>query len=337
MEKYNNQSFCSSVQTQRETREPPKTDAVFGEMIDRFLIQQKYQVKQSTYAHYVNLIDTHIRPQLGACAVSELSSGVIEEYASEKLRNGKLDGKGGLSPKTVRDLLTLIRMTIKYGVAKGEIGPEVLFFSSPRVPKKDVRVIPQQELQKLEKFCLDTRNHLYFGIYLCLYTGLRIGELCALQWQDIDLKCGCLCINKTILRINSTEKEDRQTVVLIDTPKTVHSKRIIPLPSHLIKLLAKRKTKDYGPDTYFLTGTTSYIEPRNYYNKYKHCLRECGLPAYTFHTLRHTFATRCVEKGMDPKALSEILGHADVKTTLDKYVHPSLEYKRNCMELLSSD
>lgn len=165
-----------------------KMDLLFNNVIDDFMLQQQYQVKESTYAHYVNLVDTHIRPDLGKIPVEQLSSGMIEVYSSEKLRNGKLNNQGGLSPKTVKDLLSLMRLILKYGVTKGIIDQQVLFFSVPRVARREVQVFSVQEQKCLEDFTLNSDSTMCFGVYLCLYTGLRIGEICALRWQILILK-----------------------------------------------------------------------------------------------------------------------------------------------------
>lgn len=311
-----------------------KQEMLFGCLIDEFMIHQRYQVKQSTYSHYMNLIDTHIRPQFGGLLVNELSANMIEEYADKKLTKGRLNQTGGLAPKTVKDLLSLLRLIIKYGIARDLIDQRVLFFSGPKVPKKEIQVLSMEEQRKLEQLALNSEDMMCFGVYLCLYTGLRLGELCALQWKDFDLQNACLHINKTILRISNPGQEGQKTRVVIDAPKTLTSKRVIPISTHLRTLLYEKRNEEIEQEACFLTGTKNYIEPRSYYNKYKSYLKKCGLPSYTFHILRHTFATRCIEKGVDPKALSEILGHADVQITLNRYVHPSLEHKRNCMELL---
>lgn len=313
-----------------------KGKILFDNVIDDFMLQQQYQVKQSTYAHYVSLIETHIRPDFGKMYLDELSSGVFEAYSSEKLRNGKLNRSGGLSPKTVKDLLSLIRLILKYGIMKGIIDQQVLFFSGPRVTRKEVQVLSRQEQKKLEDFILNSDDTMCFGVYLCLYTGLRLGEICALKWSDINFEEGYLNIDKTLIRIKNTEETGAKTRLLIDTPKSTASKRKIPISLSLEEQLLKLQKNSLSEDTFFLTGMEKFIEPRSYYNKYKDYLNRCDIYSYTFHALRHTFATRCIEKGVDPKSLSEILGHADVKITLDRYVHPSLEHKRNCMELLFS-
>ena len=170
---------------------------------------------------------------------------------------------------------------------------------------------------------------------MCLYTGMRIGEVCALQWRDIDLINYTINISKTIQRVSNHEtSHSSKTKIVIDTPKSVASKRAIPIPALLCEQLAQRKQADSSESYFFLTGSERYIEPRNYYARYQDILIDCGISQYTFHALRHTFATRCIEIGFDPKVLSEILGHTDVKITLDRYVHPSIDRKRACMELL---
>lgn len=312
-----------------------KSPLLFRDLVHDFLVQQRHQVKKSTYAHYTNLIDSHILPQLGEIPLNNLTAQVIEAYAGEKLDSGKLDHSGGLSPKTVKDLLSLIRLILKYGLRNDVVDQKTLFFSGPRAVKNEIRIFSKKHQEQLEAMTMNAEDNQCFGIYLCLYTGLRLGEICALQWRDINLDKGYLSVDRTILRIRNPEDTGQKTIILIDTPKTTASKRVIPLSAHLNQLLMQHKKEEYQDHTYFLTGTDHYIEPRNYYAKYKKYLSSAGIPQYTFHALRHSFATRCIEKGADPKTLSELLGHADVKITLDRYVHPSMERKRSCMELLS--
>ena len=170
---------------------------------------------------------------------------------------------------------------------------------------------------------LDKSNPSKIGILLSLYTGLRLGELCGLQWKDINLSKGTIYVNKTIQRI---EKEDGSTFMLIDSPKTISSERMIPIPSFLIPILNNIKTENSLD--YVSTGNGSFTQPRTYQARLKSYLKDCDLPNYHFHTLRHTFASRAIELGFDPKSLSEILGHSNVKITLDLYVHPSMESKQ---------
>ena len=316
-------------------QEVKKTDG-FGTILTSFMRQQKHQVKESTYAHYCYLIESHIRPVLGGITVSEITAARMETFTDEMLTKGRLDKKGGLSPKTVKDMSVLLKQIIRYATDKGWLTESSVRFAAPKTVKQDIEVLTETERTQLEAFSLADDDSYRFGVYLCLYTGLRIGELCALRWSDIDLDSDILLVNRTILRIRNTdENANTKTKIIIDRPKTEASVRGIPLPVFLVRELVVRKMNAKGND-YILTGTTRYIEPRNYYERYKGYLSQCEIQHYTFHALRHTFATRCIECGFDPKSLSEILGHSDVKITLERYVHPSMALKRSHMERLSA-
>ena len=174
------------------------------------------------------------------------------------------------------------------------------------------------------------------GVLLTLYTGLRIGELCALRFCDIDLEEGLLEVNGTMLRIRETRPNGpARTRLLIDVPKTRSSKRKIPLSQFFVTEISALRRRAGRATDYLLTASEQFIEPRNYYERYQRMLREAGLPSHSFHALRHTFATRCIENGLDPKSVSELLGHANVRITLERYVHPSLEGKRKFLERFS--
>ncbi len=305
-------------------------------IIDDFLLQESFQVKESTFAHYKNIIDTHVRPDLGSFNSSVLKSTDIENFAYNKLNNGRLDGSGGLSPKSVKDMLTLLKKILRYGVQKNSINEEVLHFSLPKTKKNKIQVLSNEDLKLIVSKTQTSADICAFGIYFCLNTGLRIGEICALKWSDFNFDNKTLSVNKTMSRIyDSASGAKHKTKIIIDTPKTQTSDRIIPLPDFMIEALMLRKQLITGEDSYFLTGSQKFIEPRTYYAKYKRFLNDNGLCSYSFHALRHTFATRCIEIGFDPKTLSEILGHSDVKVTLDRYVHPSMDLKRNYMNMLS--
>ncbi len=295
-----------------------------------FLLHKKATVKPSTFAHYENLIQNHIRTPLGALKLSRITASLVEEYTQTLLSSGKGRGQG-LSPKSVKDILCLLRGMMDYGVSKGYLSPAQTRFSSPKVPKKETQVFGKEELEILESFALTPGDPCKFGVYLCLYSGLRIGEICSLRWEDVDFTQSLLWVRRTIQRIPSNGR--KKTQILITEPKTATSFRAIPIPFFLLQQLADLRGDATG-ETYLLTGTEKYIEPSNYYMKYRRWLRRLQLPHRPFHALRHTFATRCIENGFDPKSLSEILGHADVKITLNRYVHPTLELKRSHMERL---
>ncbi len=303
-----------------------------NEILSEFLLHKQMTVKPSTLSHYENLIRVHIKNQLGELRLMQLSSPMIEKYAIRLLQSGKRSGDG-LSPKTVRDILSVLRSTFKYAIQQKYLPPEILNFSLPRYRPRQISVFSPEERACLEAFSVENGDSFRFGIYLVLYTGLRLGEICALRWEDIDLERAELHISHTIRRIQSNGS--CKTQILITAPKTPTSVRSIPIPPFLKAALQAQKSHTCRENGYVLTGTDKYIEPSNYYMKYKRWLKKLNIPHRSFHTLRHTFATRCIEKGFDAKSLSEILGHTDVRITLNRYVHPSMESKRLEMELLT--
>lgn len=313
-----------------------KKERTFAEIADLFLEVSQYRVKESTYVHYSNLFSTHIRPELGKILISELTSERIERFALQKLQNGRLDGTGGLAPKTVKDILSIIKLILGFAETHQYLNSNAILFNTPKQRKRDINVLSHEEQGRLELYLLRTPSPSNMGMLLCLYTGLRLGEICALQWKDIDLEAQMISVRRTMLRINNLDPSlPYKTKILIDRPKTAASERVIPLSIALVSQLHNIRNDDISQKCYFLTGREDYIEPRAYYARFQTVLKRCGIQHYSFHTLRHTFATRCIESDCDPKSLSEILGHSDVKITLDRYVHPSLEWKRSQMEKMS--
>lgn len=304
----------------------------FSRITDEWLNSRKDAIKGSTYAQYSFMIDKYILPQLGNRMLSALSSDLLNEYLKNLLRFGRADGKGGLSPKTVSDIRSILMQVIGYAKELNYSCPADLKIFYPKKRQPDIEVLTKAEQNRLEQILFQSSDPIRLGIILSLYGGLRIGEVCALQWGDFNYTAGTVKISKTVMRIkNMTPNSFKKTRVIIDRPKTEHSYRTIPLPSFIMDILIP---ENKASDCYILSGTTNYIEPRICLKQYKQVLKEAGLRSFTFHALRHTFATRCVENGFDIKALSEILGHANVSTTLQRYVHPSMECKREQMERL---
>ena len=193
-------------------------------------------------------------------------------------------------------------------------------------------VFTNSEQERLCEYLSLNLNHYNIGILLCLFTGIRIGELCALRWEDISISERTIYIHQTMQRIQR-KNDDKKTIIHISTPKSQCSIRTIPIPDNLIEMIIQFSTLQSG---YFLTENDSkFVEPRTLQNHFKKVLREIDITDKNFHSLRHTFATRCVELGFDVKSLSEILGHASVNITMNRYVHPSLELKRENMQRLS--
>ncbi|MBQ8658073.1 MAG: site-specific integrase [Clostridia bacterium] len=311
-------------------------NGIFDTVLSLFLQYKKYQVKESTYACYSNIIEKHIRPSIGILKIKKIDSTVIERFIDEKLNYGRIDRRGGLSRKTVKDMLTVLSLVLKYANKTGLMNVGQIHYSLPKIEKQEIEIFTAEEELTLINFALSGNDFQKFGVCLALYTGLRIGELCALQWGSIDLENSLIFVKNTLMRISDTDKKSiRKTKIIIDSPKTVAGRRAIPIPSFLLPKLYDLYGDYKNKQDYFLTGTSKYIEPSNYYVKYQKWLRDIHLSERSFHSLRHTFATRCVESGFDVKTLSEVLGHADVNVTLNRYVHSSIELKRLNMEKLS--
>lgn len=288
--------------------------------IIKWLNKVKIRCKKSTYSNYLYTVNSRIIPSFGNIDKNEISSELIDNYTSKLLCEGLL-------PKTVKDILIILQQILIYA----RVNIKITF---PKVPKREIQILSKEEQIILENKLLNDINLTKFGIYFCMYTGLRIGEVCALKWENIDIENKKIRITKTITRIiNFDDYCNKKTMIIIDDPKSASSIREIPIPSFLIPML---KTFNYNiePSYYLVTGTNNFIETRTYYNKYKKLLKSINLQKYNFHALRHTFATRCVENGCDPKTLSEILGHSNVKITLERYVHPSYENKVKMMNQL---
>lgn len=259
---------------------------------------------------------------------------MVEGFIENQLTKGRLDNKGSLSPKTVTDILTIVKSTMEYGKYKNL--NVICNLSKLAVKKKDkeMRVLCQQEQEALVKVLLHEMDLYKFGVLLSLSTGIRVGELCALQWEDLSISNSTLKIRKTMQRIQETNvSASTKTKVIITEPKSQCSIRDIPLPSYITDIAQQFVNH---PKTFILSGEKNkYVEPRTMQNRFKTYVKESGIEAANFHALRHTFATRCVEVGFELKSLSEVLGHANVNITLNRYVHSSFDLKHSNMNKLS--
>lgn len=310
----------------------------FADLMVLYLEVQKSIVKESTYVRYQALVKKHINPFFESYRLGELTPALINNFISLKLSDEKVNEKGGLAPKTVRDLGTFLRSVIIFGEKEGLIQNISDEFILPKVAPYQAKTLSKEELSLLISKLLTKGSLRDYGILIALFTGLRIGELCALKWEDISLKTDKITINKTIQRI-SVSNEDLiegkpKTKVIITSPKSRSSNRSIPIPEFLKNRLLKIQPL-YSKHSYFLSGKESKsIEPRTFQYYFKNQLQDFGISEINFHGLRHTFATQCVEIDFDIKALSEILGHSSVSITLNRYVHPSFESKQRQVEQL---
>lgn len=228
-----------------------------------------------------------------------------------------------LSCKTLQDNIVALKGIIKYGNMLGYCQIPLEVIPNIKYSKREVQILKDYELELIEKYIFHNFDAKKTGLIICLYTGMRLGEICALKWEDIDLKNQKISVNKTIQRINDNGK----SYTIIGAPKTKYSYRVIPINPILLQFLYQTK-KENG---FILTGNEKYLDPRSYQYYFKKILKELNIQDYRFHVLRHTFATKCVQCQIDIKSLSEILGHSSVTITLNTYVHSSFEMKKTEM------
>ena len=311
-----------------------RCSSLYSDVLDAWLQSTRINIKESTYARYSHLIETHIRPQLGKYPLSKISTQLIEGFIETQLNSGRLDKTGGLSAKTVTDILTIVKSTMEYARYNNLMVSCNLSKLTIKKKDKEMRVLCQFEQDALIRVLITDMDLYKFGVLLSLYTGIRIGELCALQWEDISIVNSTLKIRKTMQRIQETNiGAASKTKVIITEPKSDCSIRDIPLPSFLVEIAGQFAGH---PKAFILSGKRGkYVEPRTMQNHFKAYIAESGIDNANFHALRHSFATRCVEVGFEIKSLSEVLGHSNVNITLNRYVHSSFELKHTNMNKLA--
>lgn len=311
-----------------------KGEVCFGEVLFLWLENNKVRHKGATINKYQYLINKHIIPELGDMKLSAVSSTVINSFLMEKMQNGRLNKKGGLSSSYVRSIMLIINSALKFAVDEQMCKPIKSQIYKPSIQKKEVTILSIEEQKQLENYLFAELDSTCIGILVSLYTGMRIGEICALRWEDIDLTNNIIYVRHTISRVLNNNITDKgNSKLTIDTPKTKASNRVIPIPSVLMSVLEKKS--ETLCSEFLVSDAKDFISPRTYEYRYHRLLEKCGLPSVNYHVLRHTFATRCIEAGVDVKSLSEILGHSNVSITLNTYVHSSMELKRSQLEKLS--
>lgn len=314
----------------------PKTDetVTFFQVAEHWLTAVKNSVKESTYTRYHRNVYSYLTPYFGEYAVSAINSDLVNRFKNELLTDGGKHGKG-LSAKTVIDILSVLKLVLIHAAEEGYQTMNISLIRNPKRTHSEIRTVPKEEYERLENILLNSDNKISLGILLTLHTGIRNGELCGLRWEDFNFGSNTMKIRRTVERISDLDPlTAAKTKLVIGDPKTENSCREIPLPYVLCKYL---KTHCKAPNTYILTGTDKPCEPHTLYVRYERFLHRHGFEKYTFHALRHTFATHGIESGFDAKSLSEILGHSDITTTLRCYVHSSTEQKRRQMEAMFNE
>ena len=286
--------------------------------------------KMRTTESYRRIIDKRLRQELGKCEMGELTASTIQAFVTGLITKGNVSTKKGLASSTVNTIITVIQSSLKTAVLSGYIEKNVAeSVRRPKIKSKEIECFTVAEQKKMESAALCDKRTKMAGIVLCLYTGLRIGELLALTWEDVDLKSGLIAVNKAC----HDKIEKNGTARIVELPKTPSSKRIIPVPKQLLPVL--RQLKKTGKcETVISSPEGKPIAIRSYQRSFSLFLKKLGIAHKGFHSLRHTFATRALECGMDVKTLSEILGHKNAAITLNRYVHSLTEHKRNMMNRL---
>lgn len=282
-------------------------------------------VKIRTYERYSLIVNLHIRDKIGMLELDDLTPLLLQQYITELLQSGNRKTGKGLSANSVNAIISVLQSSLKtanfLGLTAEYTADKV---KRPKLKEKPVECFSLKEQKQIEQAILSGRKDKLYGILLCLYSGLRIGELIALQWSDIDFTKGILTVSKSC--------HDGKAGLIIDEPKTATSRRVIPLPKQLLPILKGIKKKSHSP--FVVSANGKPVSVRSYQRSFELLLKKLKIPHRGFHSLRHTFATRALECGMDVKTLSEILGHKNPTVTLNRYAHSLMEHKADMMNRL---
>lgn len=292
-------------------------------LFSEWLSAVKLRVKPSTYANYQMKIEKHILPSFGGIRYDSLTVQMLNSFIEDKLNSG-------LSAKYVSDIIIVFKSMAKYIAKIHRFRNIMANVTLPKVHGKEMQLLSPIQQRQLCNYLLHNLNPTFLCVLLSLYTGLRVGEVCGLMWGDIDFEKSILTVRRTVQRIRSGA---HGTQIIADTPKSRSSRRSIPIPKFIMKLLRDSRSID---GHYILSNSTIITEPRTLQRRFKAILKKADLPSAGYHCLRHMFATNSLQAGFDVKTLSEILGHASVETTLNRYVHTSMEQKIACMALLEA-
>lgn len=295
----------------------------FRKATDNWLLYKKHKIKESTYLNYNYIINTYLNKEFEKKRLNYFLNYDMNEFIDSLQEN--------LSNKTVRDIILVLKSILKFAERKYNANFKLDLITMPSSQKTELQIFNDREIKKIEKKCINSEDIRTIGVLISVYTGMRIGEVCALKWENIDFSKKLISVTQTLQRVYI---EKNKTKIIITPPKTKTSERKIPIPQILYNEL-KRLSSEYSKDAYVITGEENkFIEPRSYQHVYRKVLDDAKVEYRNFHCLRHTFATRCIRVGMDIKSLSEVLGHADVNITLNRYVHSSYDSKKKFMEKL---
>lgn len=303
------------------------TQITFTQVASLWKADKRQYVKPSTYAAYLQHLNKHILPLFGGHTV--ISADEVQAYANRMLERG-------LALKTVKDSILILKMVHRYGEILG-VWPHLDFRIHYPTSAEETKVLPVltvSQQQRLIRYLKDNFSFRNLGLLICLHSGLRIGEICGLQWKDLDIIAGEIHVRKTVSRIWICDGEERSYTLSVGSPKTSSSVRDIPITKALAETIRPLR-KIVNPDFYVVSNAADPLEPRYYRDYYAKVLGKLGIPPIRFHALRHSFATRCIESKCDYKTVSVILGHSSITTTLDLYVHPGYTEKKKCIDRMA--
>lgn len=311
--------------------EIPEVNRAIAEVSDRFasvsmkwLAMVRETRKYSTYIKYQGIYEKHIKDQIGDIAVQDISFALVNE------RIFKNSGEVQYSQNLRHSVVAVINQILKYA-ADNYNCPKIELSNKLSHPgRKKIEIINHTEQALLIRYLYQDMNASKAGILLCIFTGLRLGEICFLKWDDIDLEQMLIHVRRTVQRV-AIDGDRSRTALIITEPKSAFSTREIPISTGIVQIL--NQIRHEGE---YVVGGKAPLEPRTYQNRFKRYLNASAVKEYNFHALRHTFATNCVDHDMDVKSLSEILGHANIQITLNKYVHPTMDTKRRQLAVLDS-
>ena len=297
----------------------------FAAVAELWAAQKQQFVKQSTMSAYALTLANYLVPHFGSH--TDIAEADVQQFVITQIDRG-------LRQKTIKDQLIVLKMVYRFGCKQNAFTLHEWDIHFPTEQNKhDISVFTVDQQRRLMRHLTENFTFLNLGVLICLHTGLRIGEICALRWEDIDSENGILQVQRTIERIYVLLDGNKHTELQLSTPKTRNSQREIPLTKDLLRLL-KPFRKVVNPQFYVLTNNPKPTEPRTYRNYYRHLLNSLNIPFIKFHGLRHSFATRCIESGCDSKTVSILLGHANISTTLNLYVHPNFDQKKRCIDTM---
>lgn len=334
------------------------TNMTLEQWLNKWLeVYSKPNTKQSTFISYEGYVRGHIIPNIGKLKLSQLNAEILQDFFNRQYESGRLDGRGGVSAKTLRNMRNMFHYALQQACDNNLIQKNYIEqVKLPKVPQKEMRVLDDYEQFQLCTELNKTEERFGIGVYIALHTSMRIGEVCGLHWDDLDISPdgGVVRVRRTLGRLmkypdkNGKQKEGEASTEIVETPpKSQKSVRDIPIDESVCKALRAYRNKIFEEraacrEVYDKTGYVlcteigTHIEPSTLSDTYKRILADAGIKSANFHSLRHTFATNAIKLGIDPKTVSELLGHADVSVTLNRYAHSFDEQKRQAMKKIAA-